>query len=56
MARPSVVTFNYKSVIGTTSVALAQAPAAFTGLFQLNGTFGTSRRSGRGRSVPSSSA
>jgi hypothetical protein len=48
MARPQVVTFNYTSVIGTTSIALAQSPAAFTGLFQLNGTFGTSSPFGPG--------
>src|SRR6476659_5990973 len=47
MARPSVVTFNYTSAFGTTSISLASG-AAVTGLFQLNGTFGTSSPFGPG--------
>jgi len=43
---PVVVQYSLPAVLGTTSIALTQA--ALTGLFQLNGTYGTSAALGSG--------
>lgn len=46
MALPVVLTYSLSSTFGTTAIALAQGPV--TGLFQLNGTYGTSSPLGVG--------